>query len=159
MEATSTAAPCGYRTVTPYLTIKGAAKAIDFYKSIFGASERMRMEAPHGMIGHAELTIGDAVIMLSDEWPDMDCKGPEALGGSPVSLHIYVDDVDATADRAVAAGATLKRPPKDEFWGDRMGTIVDPFGHVWLISTHVEDVAPDEMKRRAEAAMREMAGS
>jgi PhnB protein len=158
MEATSTATPACYHTVSPYLTIKGAAKAIDFYKTIFGASERMRMEGPDGRIGHAELVIGDAVIMLADEWPDMDCKGPESFGGSPVSLHIYVQDVDATADRAVAAGATLKRPPKDEFWGDRMGTIIDPFGHVWLISTHMEDVAPDEMRRRAEAAMREMAG-
>ncbi len=158
MTSTSTTAPTGHRAVTPYLTIKGAAKAIEFYKAVFGASERMRMEAPGGKVGHAELVIGDGVIMLSDEWPDMDCKGPEALGGSPVSLHIYVDDVDAIADQAVAAGATLKRPPKDEFWGDRMGTIVDPFGHTWLISTHVEDVPEDEMKRRAEAAMREMAG-
>lgn len=158
METTSTAAPCGYRAVTPYLTIKGAAEAIDFYKSVFGARELMRMEAPGGKIGHAELQISDAVVMLADEWPDMDCKGPEAFGGSPVSLLIYVDDVDATADLAVAAGATLKRAPKDEFWGDRMGTVVDPFGHVWQIATHVEDVPEDEMKRRAEAAMREMAG-
>jgi PhnB protein len=158
METTSTAAPCGYRAVTPYLTIKGAAEAIDFYKSVFGASEHTRMETPFGSVAHAELQIGDAVVMLADEWPDMDCKGPGAFGGSPVSLLIYVDDVDATADLAVAAGATLKRAPKDEFWGDRMGTIVDPFGHVWLIATHVEDVPDDEMKRRAEAAMREMAG-
>lgn len=158
METNSTAAPCGYRAVTPYLTIKGAADAIDFYKSVFGARELMRMEAPGGKIGHAELQIGDAVVMLADEWPDMDCKGPEAFGGSPVSLLVYVDDVDATADLAVAAGATLKRAPKDEFWGDRMGTVVDPFGHVWLIATHVEDVPEDEMERRAEAAMREMAG-
>lgn len=158
MAATSTPAPAGYHTLTPYLTIDGAAKAIDFYKRIFGASERMRMETPDGRVGHAELAIGNAVIMLSDEWPDMGCKGPEALGGSPVSLHVYVDDVDAVADRAVAAGATLKRPPKDEFWGDRMGTIVDPFGHVWLIATHVEDVPEGEMERRAEAAMREMCG-
>lgn len=158
METNSTAAPCGYRAVTPYLTIKDAAAAIDFYKSVFGARELMRMEAPGGKIGHAELQIGDAVVMLADEWPDMDCKGPEAFGGSPVSLLIYVDDVDATAELAVAAGATLKRAPKDEFWGDRMGTVVDPFGHVWIIATHVEDVPEDEMKRRAEAAMREMAG-
>lgn len=158
MAATSKPTPAGYHTLTPYLTINGAAKAIDFYKSIFGASERMRMETPDGRVGHAELAIGDAVIMLSDEWPDMGCKGPEALGGSPVSLHVYVDDVDAVADRAVAAGATLKRPPKDEFWGDRMGTIVDPFGHVWLIATHVEDVPEGAMGRRAEAAMREMCG-
>ncbi|HRK94952.1 MAG TPA: VOC family protein [Rhodospirillales bacterium] len=158
METNSTAAPCGYRAVTPYLTVKGAAAAIDFYKSVFGAGELMRMEAPGGKIGHAELQIGDAVVMLADEWPDMDCKGPEAFGGSPVSLLIYVDDVDATAELAVAAGATLKRAPKDEFWGDRMGTVVDPFGHVWQIATHVEDVPDDEMERRAEAAMREMAG-
>lgn len=158
MEATSTAAPAGYRAVTPYLTINGAAKAIDFYKNIFGATERMRMDAPGGKIGHAEIAIGDAVIMLSDEWPEMDCKGPGSLGGSPVSLLIYVADVDATAERAVAGGASIKQPPKDEFWGDRMGTVVDPFGHVWLVATHVEDVPEDELKRRAEAAMREMGG-
>ena len=154
----NTTAPIGYHSVTPYLIIRGAAKAIDFYKDIFGASERMRMEAPGGKIGHAELAIGDAVIMLSDEWPEMDCTGPEAFGGSPVSLLIYVDDVDATARRAVDAGATLKRPPKDEFWGDRMGTVADPFGHIWLIATHVEDVPEEEMQRRADAAMREAAG-
>lgn len=155
METGSSAAPAGYHTVTPYLTIKGAAKAIDFYKTIFGAAERMRMETPDGRIGHAELQIGDAVIMLSDEWPEMGHGGPQSFGGSPVALHIYLADVDAIAERAVAAGATLKQPPKDEFWGDRMGTIVDPFGHIWLISTHVEDVPEDEMKRRAEAAMRQ----
>lgn len=158
METTSTAAPSGYRAVTPYLTVKGAAAAIDFYKSVFGASERMRLEAACGRIAHAEVQIGDAVVMLADEWPEMDCKGPEAFGGSPVSLFVYVDDVDATADLAVAAGASLKQAPKDEFWGDRMGTVVDPFGHVWLIATHVEDVPEDELSRRAEAAMRGMAG-
>jgi PhnB protein len=155
MDNASSAAPAGYHTVTPYLTIKGAAKAIDFYKSIFGASERTRMETPDGRIGHAEIQIGDAVVMLSDEWPEMGHSGPAAFGGSPVALHIYLDDVDATAERAVAAGATMKQPPKDEFWGDRMGTIVDPFGHIWLIATHVEDVPEEEMQRRAEAAMRE----
>lgn len=154
----NTTAPIGYQSVTPYLVIRGAAKAIDFYKNIFGARERMRMEAPGGKIGHAELAIGDAVIMLSDEWPEMDCHGPEALGGSPVSLLVYVDDVDAIAERAVAAGATLKQPPKDEFWGDRMGTVTDPFGHVWLIATHVEDVPEDELRRRAEVAMRQATG-
>ncbi|MDZ3836237.1 MAG: VOC family protein [Rhodospirillales bacterium] len=155
MAATATEAPSGYHAVTPYLTIKGAAKAIDFYKSIFGASERMRMDTPDGRIGHAEIQIGDAAIMLSDEWPEMGHSGPQAFGGSPVALHIYVGDVDAVAEQAVAAGATLKQPPKDEFWGDRMGTIVDPFGHIWLISTHVEDVPEEEMRRRAEVAMRE----
>lgn len=158
MAATATEAPSGYHTVTPYLTIKGAARAIDFYKSIFGASERMRMETPDGRIGHAEIQIGDAAIMLSDEWPEMGHSGPQAFGGSPVALHIYVGNVDAVAEQAVAAGATLKQPPKDEFWGDRMGTIVDPFGHIWLISTHVEDVPEEEMRRRAEAAMREACG-
>lgn len=154
----TTTAMTHYRAVTPYLIIKGAAKAIDFYKDIFGAKERMRMEAPGGKIGHAELAIGDAVIMLADEWPEMGCKGPEAPGASPVSLLIYVEDVDATTERAVAAGASVKQPPKDEFWGDRMGTVIDPFGHVWLVATHVEDVAEDELHRRAEAAMHECTG-
>lgn len=158
MEA-STAARAGYHAVTPYLIIKGAAEAIEFYKTIFGANERMRMKGPDGLIMHAEIVIGDTALMLCDEWPDMNYVGPQALGGSPVTLHLYVDDVDATVDRAVTAGATIARPVENQFYGDRSGTVVDPFGHIWHVATHVEDVPEDELHRRAEACMREMAGS
>ncbi len=158
MDTATSAAPSGYRTITPYLAIDGAAEAIEFYKSVFGATERMRMAAPDGRIGHAEIMIGDAVIMLSDECPDMGHRGPRSFGGSPVSIHLYVADVDATVERAVAAGASLASAVEDKFYGDRMGTLADPFGHVWHIATHIEDVAPDELERRAEAAMRETAG-
>jgi PhnB protein len=141
--------PEGYPVVTPYLSVRGAADAIDFYTKIFGATERMRMPGPDGRIGHAELTIRDSVVMLSDEFPDMGVLSPQSLGGTPVTLSIYVDDVDTVIDRAVAAGATLDRPIEDRFYGDRSGQIVDPFGHRWSIATHVEDVPPDEMQRRA----------
>jgi PhnB protein len=139
--------PDGYATVTPYLVIKGATSALEFYKTAFGAEERMRMDA-NGMIMHAEMKIGDSVVMLADEFPDMGYVGPQALGGSPVSLMIYVKDVDQVFARAIAAGAKERRPLNNEFYGDRVGTVVDPFGHVWSIATHVEDVTPDEMKRR-----------
>jgi PhnB protein len=145
--------PDGYHTVTPYFTVRDAAAAIEFYKTAFGASEVMRMEAPGGRVGHAEITIGNSKIMLADEFPDMGARGPRALGGSPVSLHLYVEDVDATTRKAIAAGAKEVRPVKDQFYGDRLGTVEDPFGHVWHISTHVEDVPPDELRRRAEQAM------
>lgn len=146
--------PDGYRTVTPYLCIDGAAQAIDFYKRAFGARERMRMEAPGGKVGHAELTFGDSVIMLADEYPELDFRSPKAHGGTSVTLHLYVKDVDAVVARAVEAGATVKRPVKDEFYGDRSGAVEDPYGHVWNVSTHVEDLSMKKMRRRGEEAMK-----
>ena len=143
--------PHGYRNVTPYLIVSGGAKAIDFYKRVFHAVERMRMPGSDGKVGHAELTIGDSMIMLADEHPEMGARAPGAYGGAAVSLHVYVEDVDATVKTAVGAGAKLLRPVENKFYGDRMGTIEDPFGHHWHVSTHVEDVAPDEMARRAAA--------
>jgi PhnB protein len=143
--------PDGYPTVTPYLIVRGAAAAIDFYRTAFGAAERMRMDTPGGKIGHAELLIGGSLVMLADEMPEMGWSSPAAIGGTPVSLHLYVDDVDAVVERALAAGATLSRPVADQFYGDRLGTVIDPFGHVWSISTHIEDVSPEEIRRRAEA--------
>ncbi|MBF0333583.1 MAG: VOC family protein [Alphaproteobacteria bacterium] len=142
--------PPGYHNVTPYLVIRDAAAAIDFYKTAFGAFEVMRMANPDGRVMHAEIKIGDSSIMVTDEWPEMGARGPDALGGSPVSLYLYVEDVDAIAARAAAAGAVALRPVRDEFYGDRAGTIKDPFGHVWHIATHTEDVPPDELRRRAE---------
>jgi PhnB protein len=139
--------------VTPYLIVDGAAAAIDFYSSVLGARERMRLPMPDGRIGHAELEVGDSIIMLADENPDMDIRGPAPLGGTPVSLHIYVEDSDATFDRAVQAGAKALRPVEDRFYGDRSGQFEDPFGHRWDVSTHVEDVPPEEMSKRAEEAM------
>jgi len=143
--------PDGYPTVTPYLIVRGAAAAIDFYRTAFGAAERMRMDAPGGAVGHAELLIGGSLVMLADEMPEMGWSSPAAIGGTPVSLHLYVDDVDAVVERALAAGAALSRPIADQFYGDRLGMVVDPFGHVWSISTHIEDVSPEEIRRRAEA--------
>lgn len=142
--------PDGYPTITPYLIVRGAAAAIDFYRTAFGAVERLRMDAPGGTIGHAELLIGGGLVMLADEMPEMGWSSPAAMGGTPVSLHLYVEDVDAVVGRALAAGATLSRPVADQFYGDRQGTVVDPFGHVWSISTHIEDVSPEEIRRRAE---------
>jgi PhnB protein len=147
--------PEGYAAVTPYLTVRNAAAAIEFYRKVFDARERLRMAAPGGMVGHAELTIGDAVIMLSDEFPDRDVLGPEAIGGSPVTLHLYVDDVDRVAERALGAGCKVLRPVEDQFYGDRAGKFQDPFGHLWFIATHKEDVPEAEMARR----MREMSGA
>jgi PhnB protein len=144
--------PDGYHSVTPYLIIGAAAEAIEFYKTAFGAIELMRMPAPGGKIGHAEIKIGDSPIMLADEFPEMGYKSPQTLGGSPVSIMIYVEDVDAVFDQAVGAGAKVQRPVKDQFYGDRMGTLEDPFGHVWHVSTHKEDVSAEEMERRAKAA-------
>jgi PhnB protein len=141
--------PDGYHSATPYLVVDGTAKALDFYKDAFGATERMRMPAPGGRVGHAEISIGDSVIMLADEHPEIGARGPRAYGGTPVSLHLYVPDVDATVQKAVTAGATLVSPVADKFYGDRMGTIDDPFGHRWHVSTHKEDVPPAEMARRA----------
>lgn len=142
--------PKAYHSVTPYLIIQGAAKAIDFYKRAFGAEEMFRM--PDGeRIGHAELKIGDSVIMLADEYPEMGHRSPQSLGGSPVQLLVYVPDVDATFARALREGATSERPVEDKFYGDRMGGVKDPFGHVWYLATHQEEVSPEEMARRAAA--------
>lgn len=143
--------PEGYRNVTPYLVIKGAAAAIDFYNKVFGAVEVMRMPQPDGRIGHAELKFGDSYVMLADEFPEMGVVSPKTLGNSPVGLLLYVEDVDKTVERAVALGATIKKPVQDQFYGDRSGTIEDPFGHKWTVAVHVEDVTPEEMNRRMAA--------
>jgi len=150
--------PEGYHTATPYLILSDAAKAIEFYKRAFGAAELMRFAAPGGKIGHAEIKIGDSQIMLADEHPDMGYKSPTSLGGSPVSIMLYVNDVDATAAQAVSAGAKVMKPVQDQFYGDRSGTFTDPFGHVWHISTHKEDVPPEEMDRRMKEAMKQTGG-
>jgi PhnB protein len=144
--------PDGYHSVTPYLIISGAADAIEFYKKAFGATELFRFPAPDGKIGHAEIKIGDSPIMLADEFAEMGYKSPQTLGGSPVSIMIYVADVDTVFDQAVAAGGKVQRPVKDQFYGDRSGTLEDPFGHVWHVTTHKEDVSVEEMERRAKAA-------
>ena len=149
--------PDGYSAVTPYLIINGASAAIEFYKQAFGATERMRMGAPDDKVGHAELVIGGSLIMLADEFPDMGARSPQTIGGSPVMLHLYMDDVDAVVARAVAAGAKITQPVETKFYGDRSGGLVDPFGHLWNIATHVEDVSPEEMQRRA-AAMHSSGG-
>jgi PhnB protein len=146
--------PDGYHTVTPYLIVQGAAAAIEFYKKAFGAKELMRMPGPGGKVGHAELQIGDSRIMLADEHPEMGAKGPGSFGGSPVGLLLYVEDVDARFNRAVAAGGKVKKPLADQFYGDRSGTLTDPFGHQWTIATHKEDVAPAEMDRRMKEMMK-----
>ena len=151
--------PEGYRTVTPYLIVKGAAEAIEFYKRAFGATELLRMADPHGRVGHAEIKIGDSVIMLADEHPAMGYRAPHSLGGSSVSILLYLEDVDAVFERALKAGAKAQRPVANQFYGDRTGTLEDPFGHVWTVATHVEDVPPEEMRRRAEAAMKSSTAS
>lgn len=135
--------------MTPYLMVKGGDQAIDFYKQAFGAKVRLRMDGPGGTVGHAELEIGDSVVMLADEAPDLGYLGPTSIGGTPVGLHVYIKDVDSVVARAVAAGARLTRPVENKFYGDRSGTLEDPFGHRWHITTHVEDVPPKEMARRA----------
>ena len=140
--------PDGYPRVSPYLCVDGAADAIKFYEKVLGAKERMHMPGPGGTIGHAEIELGDSVIMLSDEAPDMGARSPKAIGGTPVMISIYLEDVDAVFDAAIAAGATSLREPSDQFYGDRSGQFEDPFGHRWNISTHIEDVAPEEMEKR-----------
>jgi len=147
--------PDGYHSVTPYLAISGASAAIEFYKKAFGAKELYRMPMPGNRVGHAELQIGDSRIMLADESPEMDAYGPKALGGSPVALMIYVENVDALFNQAIKAGGKMLRPVRDQFYGDRSGSLEDPFGHKWHLSTHVEDIAPDEMMRRMEVAEKE----
>ncbi|HKZ05212.1 MAG TPA: VOC family protein [Methylomirabilota bacterium] len=145
--------PDGYPRVTPYLIVDGGVKALDFYKKVFGAKEKMRMPGPGGKIGHAEITIGASMIMLADEHPDMGARAPHAFGGAAVSLMVYVEDVDSTVKTALAEGAKLTRPVENQFYGDRLGTLQDPFGHQWHVATHVEDVPPDELARRAAAKM------
>jgi PhnB protein len=148
--------PEGYHTVTPYLAVDDAAEAIDYYKKVFGAKERVRMDAPGGKIGHAELEVGDSLVMLSDPFPQASTKPPQELGGTSVSVFLYVEDVDATVKQAVDGGATITMEVADQFWGDRMGSFTDPFGHSWSIATHVEDVPPEEMAERAKTAMASM---
>jgi PhnB protein len=145
--------PQGYHSVTPYLIIKGATQAIEYYKKVFGATEVFRMDAPGGKVGHAELQIGDSRIMLADENPSMGQGHSSAtsIGASPVSLYIYIPDVDRVVERAVAGGAKIIRPVQDQFYGDRSGFLQDPFGHFWGIATHVEDVSPQEMEKRMKA--------
>jgi PhnB protein len=144
--------PAGYHTATPYLIMSDAARAIDFYKRAFGATELHRYDAPGGKIGHAEIKVGDSVIMLADEYPDMGYRGPRAIGGTPVSIMLYIEDVDTWFKRAVDAGAKELRPVVDQFYGDRSGTLEDPFGHVWTLATHKEDLSHEEMMKRAQAA-------
>ena len=141
--------PEGYHSITPYLIVKGAAAAIDFYKRAFGATELVRMPGPDGKVGHAELKIGDSPIMLADEVQEMGAVSPQTLGGSPVSILLYVEDVDAVFNRAISAGAKSVRPVEDKFYGDRMGSLADPFGHHWHIGTHKEDLSPEELQKRA----------
>ncbi len=145
--------PDGFHTVTPHLIMKDAAGAIEFYKNAFGAEETSRVPGPDGKIMHAELKIGSSMLMIADEFPDMGSRGPQSIGGSPVTLHIYVDDVDALFDRAVKAGGKVTMPLADMFWGDRYGRLEDPFGHQWSIGTHTEDLTPEEIGQRAAKAM------
>ena len=144
--------PDEYPQLTPYICVDGAKEAIEFYEKVFGAKERMQMPGPDGKIGHAELEIGDALLMLADEHPDINVLGPKSVGGTPVVLSLYVEDVDAVFQAALDAGATEVRPLTDQFYGDRSGQFEDPFGHRWSIATHVEDVPPDEMEKRAAEA-------
>lgn len=146
------AIPEGHHAVTPYLCIKGAARALEFYKKAFDATELMRLAQPDGRIGHSEIRVGDSVIMLSDEFPEMGARSPETVGGSPVTIHLYVKDVDTGFKQAVAAGAKVKRPVADQFYGDRMGGVEDPFGYTWWIATHKEDLSSEEIQKRAAAA-------
>lgn len=155
---TTKAIPDGYHSATPYLIVKGAAAAIDFYKSAFGATELFRMADPDGRVGHAEIRIGDSVIMLADEHPGMGYRSPRSLGGSAVSILLYLEDVDGVFARALEAGARAQREVANQFYGDRSGTLEDPFGHVWTIATHVEDVPPEEIERRV-AAMKSAAAA
>lgn len=145
--------PADYPRVTPALYIDGASRAIDFYERVFGATERLRIDDPAGKVGHAELTIGDSLIMLSDEYPEMNIVGPKSVGGTTVALNVYVEDADAVFNAALRAGATSIRPVTDQFYGDRSGQFEDPFGHRWNVATHIEDVTPEEIARRAASSM------
>ena len=144
--------PQGHPAVSPYLIVEGAARALEFYRKAFGAKELMRHAGPDGRIGHAEVRIGDSIVMLADEHPEVNARSPKAFGGSPVRLHVYVKDVDAVTRQAIAAGAKVVRPVQDQFYGDRNGTLEDPFGHEWHVSTHIEDVSPAELRKRAAQA-------
>ncbi|HEU4399317.1 MAG TPA: VOC family protein [Actinomycetota bacterium] len=144
--------PEGYPQVTPYLCVEGASAAIEFYGEVLGTTERMRMETPEGTVSHAELQLGDSVIMLADPFPELGVRSPKAFGGSPVTMSVYVEDVDAVFERALKAGATVLRAVEDQFYGDRVGQFEDPFGHRWSVATHVEDVSPEEMASRAAEA-------
>ncbi len=150
--------PNGYHSVTPYLIVKGAAEALEFYKKALGAQEVMCMKGPGGKVMHAEIKIGDSFVMLADEFPEMGHRGPQSLGGTSVGLAVYVEDVDAQFDKALAAGGKVKQPVRDQFYGDRSGTLTDPFGHVWTIATHKEDVPPAEMEKRAQTWMKQHCG-
>jgi len=145
--------PEGYRSVTPYLVFEDASEAIEFYKTAFGAKERMRMQAPDGKIGHAEIEIGDSIVMLSDAFPQSTTKPPSELGGTSAGVFLYVEDVDAVVQQAVGAGATITMEVADQFWADRFGSLTDPFGHSWSVATHVEDLSPEEIGERAKEAM------
>ena len=145
--------PDGYPQITPYLAVDGANDAIEFYTKVFGARERMRMPGPDGKLGHAELEIGNSLIMLADEFPDMGHRGPKTIGGTPVTINIYVENVDDVFDRALEEGATEVQSVENQFYGDRSGQFEDPFGHRWSVATHVEDVPPDEMQKRAAEVM------
>jgi PhnB protein len=145
--------PDGYPRVMPYLSVDGASRAIDFYTKVFDAKERVRMDGPDGKIGHAELQIGDSVVMLADAFPEMGGQSPKSLGGTPVTVMVYVEDADEVFNRAISAGAKSDRPVENQFYGDRAGQFEDPFGHKWFVATHVEDVPPEEMAKRAAAAM------
>lgn len=150
--------PAGYHTITPYLTLDEATDAIEFYKDAFGAEELMRMEAPGGKIGHAELKIGDSILMISDSFPQTTTKPPSELGGTTAGVFLYVEDVDSVVNRAVKAGAEVTQKVEDMFWGDRFGSVKDPFGHVWSIATHVKDLTPEEIAEGAKQAMGAMTG-
>ncbi len=142
--------PDGYHTATPYLVVDGAAAALEYYAKAFGATELHRLPGPDGKIGHCEFKIGNSIIMMADEHPGMGAHGPKKFGGSPITIMIYVDDVDTVFNRAIAAGGTVERPVENKFYGDRAGGVIDPFGHKWYIATHVEDVSPEEMAKRME---------
>jgi uncharacterized glyoxalase superfamily protein PhnB len=144
--------PEGAQVVTPHLVVQGAAAALEFYRKAFGAEELCRMPMPGGKLGHAEIKIGAGTVMLCDEFPEMGARSPLALGGSPVTIHLYVEDVDAVFAQAVGAGAQVRMPVSNMFWGDRYGQVIDPFGHIWSLATHIEDLSMEEMARRAEAA-------
>jgi PhnB protein len=151
--------PEGYHTLTPYLAVDDATAAIEFYKRAFGAKERVRMHGPDGMIAHAELEIGDSKVMLADPFPQASTRPPKELGGTSVGVFVYVENVDEVFQQAVDAGATATMEPDDQFWGDRFGSVTDPFGHSWQISTHVEDVPPEEMEKRSKEWMAQMANA
>jgi len=148
--------PKDYHSITPVLIVKNGDEAIEFYKKGFGVEERSRMKGPDGRIAHAELKLGDSVFMLSDEYPEMECHSPKTIGGSPVSMYVYVEDVDSVFNKAISAGAKALDPVKDQFWGDRHGRLEDPFGHLWSIATHKKDLSEEEMKKAAEAAFSQM---